>query len=187
MKRFYPDFDTLDRFTLALDYHQEQLECTHCLKCDQFVSHGIIYKQRSIAHCEAVGKRIFCSNRYGRSGCGRTFQLYVASEVPFFRYCAAHLFVFITSLLASFSVKQAYHSATGQSTTRNAWRWLNRLTLNLSRFRVFLNHRIETSCNRFQARVRRFQILFPTLVQLSVHFKAQPCTGYQLVEQIAFI
>ncbi|MDQ7050594.1 MAG: hypothetical protein Q9M92_14110 [Enterobacterales bacterium] len=58
MKRFYPDFCTINAFTLSLDYHQNELECAHCSKHDQFVSHGIIYKQRSSAFAEKVGKRI---------------------------------------------------------------------------------------------------------------------------------
>lgn len=98
MQKFYPDYDTIHRFTLSLDYHQNEVACLHCLKHDQFVSHGIIYKQRSMAVAEKVGKRLFCSNRSGRMGCGRTFQLYVASEVPSFRYGAAQLFVFISAL-----------------------------------------------------------------------------------------
>ncbi|MCF6263397.1 MAG: hypothetical protein L3J24_07420, partial [Xanthomonadales bacterium] len=125
MQRFFTDFESIDKFTLSLDFHQNKLECSHCLKNDQFISHGIIYKQRSIHQLEKVGKRIFCSNRYGHRGCGRTFQLYVSKQFPSFRYHAAHLLVFISSLLNQLPVKRAYFAATGQSSSRNAWRWLN--------------------------------------------------------------
>ncbi len=101
MQRFFEDFESIQQFTHSLNYHQNQLECSHCLKCDQFISHGIVFKQRSIDVKEPVGKRLFCSNLYGRSGCGRTFQLYVASEIPSFQYGAAPLIIFLASLLAS--------------------------------------------------------------------------------------
>jgi len=93
---------------------------TNCSQNNQFVSHGIIYKQRSIKVSEPVGKRLLCSNRYGRSGCGHTFQLTIADQVPRFHYGALQLFIFITSLFADFSVTTSYIKATGQSEARNA-------------------------------------------------------------------
>lgn len=66
MQKFFADFETINQLTLSLDYHQDKLECRHCFKHDQFVSHGIVYKQRSIAEVEKVGKRIFCVNWHSK-------------------------------------------------------------------------------------------------------------------------
>ncbi len=44
MQRFFDDFDSIHQFTRSLDYHQDRLTCTHCLKNDQWVSHGVVYK-----------------------------------------------------------------------------------------------------------------------------------------------
>ncbi|MFQ3248044.1 MAG: hypothetical protein ACI9SP_004704 [Arenicella sp.] len=85
MQRFFDSFSIINLFTLSLDHHQNKTQCAHCLKNNQFISHGIIYKQTSIAERKPVGKRIICSNRYGRSGCGRTVQLYVSNRIP--RFC----------------------------------------------------------------------------------------------------
>ena len=63
----------------------------------------------------SLKKLAFCSNRYGRKGCGRTFQLYVANEIPSCRYGATHLFVFIRALMAKLNIEEAYLKATGQS------------------------------------------------------------------------
>ena len=138
MQKFYDNYESINQFTHRLDYHQNQLECTHCLKRDQFVSHGIIYKQRSIDVKEKVGKRIFCSNRYGRTGCGRTFQLYLTDVIPKIRYSATQLFIFITSLLAGMMLAEAYYKATAQTDSRNGWRWLGRLMLKLGEYRTFI-------------------------------------------------
>ena len=186
MKRFYPDFESLNAFTLSFDYHQNELICAHCSKNDQFVSHGIIYKQRSSAFSEKVGKRIFCSNRYGRKGCGRTFQLFVASEIPCLRYGAAHLFIFITALLENSTICEAYHQATGQSEFRNAWRWLKKLMLNLSEYRHFLKTRTDNSINPFRSKSNHLKHCLPTLSRLFFK-KNNGCFNYQSSQQKAFL
>ena len=186
MQRFFTDFDAIDAFTLSLDYHQDKIECCHCSRNGQLVSHGIISKQRSIKVSEPVGKRVFCSNRYGRTGCGRTFQLYVASELPSFQYGAAPLVLFISLLLAHFTVSEAYQKATGQWDTRNAWRWINKLIRKLGDYRCFLNTRTQSAANTFSSRVRRYQILLPTLAQLTAYDNGA-CSSYQLITQYPFI
>lgn len=186
MKRFYSDFDTIKAFTLSLDYHQDELECAHCFKSDQFVSHGIIYKQRSSTFAEKVGKRLFCSNRYGRTGCGRTFQLYVANEIPTFRYGAAHLFVFISSLLANLNIAEAYYQATGQTETRNAWRWLSKLMSQLSEYRSVLKCRKNKFINQSLSKSNYLKHLLPTFSQL-FSSNNNGCFDYQLNQQRAFL
>ncbi len=185
MKRFYSDFNAINVFTLSLDYHQNELECAHCSKHDQFVSHGIIYKQRSSTLSEKVGKRIFCSNRFGRTGCGRTFQLYVANEIPHFRYGAAHLFLFIAALLAKLDIAEAYHQATGQTETRNAWRWLSKLMNQLSEYRSVLKFRTNNYFQSANSLSRYLKHLLPTLSRLFYSNK-NGCFDYQLSQQRAF-
>ncbi len=186
MKRFYPDFDTIHAFTRSLDYHQSDLECAHCFKNTQFVSHGIIYKQRSSTHVEKVGKRLFCSNRYGRSGCGRTFQLYIATEVPAYRYGAAHLFLFITALLSNMNISDAYHHATGQFESRNAWRWLKRLMVKLTHYRSFLKYRKDDGFSIFSSPNHYLQHLLPTLARLFTSTN-NGCISYQTDRQQSFL
>ncbi len=185
MKRFYTDFDTINAFTLSLDFHQKELECAHCFKSDQFVSHGIIYKQLSSALAEKVGKRIFCSNRYGRTGCGRTFQLYIANEIPHFRYGSAHLFVFITSLLANIHIAEAYHQAIGQTETRNAWRWLSKLVKNLSEYRSYLRAKTTNHFHQPHSSSQYLKHLSPTFSQL-FSANTNTCFNYQFNQQRPF-
>jgi hypothetical protein len=185
MKLFYPDFSAINAFTMSLNFHQNELECRHCLKSDQFVSHGIVYKQRSGSVTEKVGKRLFCSNRYGRSGCGRTFQLYIASEIPAFRYGAAHLFVFISALIANQTISEAYMQATGQTEYKNAWQWLKRLTFKLSEYRTFLKCRVKTPSNISSSPSHFLRHLLPTLIRLFSPTN-NGCFDYQMTQQRAF-
>ena len=185
MKRFYPDFNTIDAFTLSLDFHQNELECAHCSKHDQFVSHGIIYKQRSSTLVEKVGKRIFCSNRYGRTGCGHTFQLYTAHEIPSSRYGVATLFIFIAALIANQSISEAYIKATGQTEFRNAWRWLSRLMLKLSEYRSFLKVRKDGSFDLSHSTPSSLKYLLPTFVRLFIS-NNNGCFDFQIAQQQPF-
>jgi len=187
MQQFYEDFETLDRFTLSLDYHRDKIECIHCAKRNQFVSHGIIYKQRSMSWREPVGKRIFCSDRHGRSGCGRTFQLYVANEIPSCHYSAARLWAFIAALLARQSVADAYQQATGQTESRHAWRWINRLMRRLTDYRRFLKRPSGSIAPRPRSTTRRLHILLSTLEQLPATPDHCQCSSFQLQRQSAFI
>lgn len=187
MQRFFPDFESLDRFTLSLDCHPDTLQCPHCSSRAQLVSHGVVYKQRSIHQREAVGKRVLCSNRYQHAGCGRTIQFYVADVLPGLCYGTAHLWLFLSMLLRNRSVECAYQEATGRQEARHAWRWLRRLDHKLGDFRCCLSVRTDKASARFQARVRRLRLLLPTLTRLFSHFRPCPCAGYQLDQQIAFI
>ncbi|MEE8059342.1 MAG: hypothetical protein V3T17_16120 [Pseudomonadales bacterium] len=187
MKQYFDNIDTLKRFTSELDRHQDQLKCQHCSKNDQFVPHSFIYKQCHKALAEKVGKRIFCSNRYGHSGCGRPFTLYVASALPSLQYGTTHLFIFLSSLLANFTVKAAYKKATGQSASRNAWHWLTKVERRLMHYRTILKTRPHTVNTRFSTRSKRLQILLPTLTRLFSCFGDCPCANFQLLNQCCFI
>lgn len=186
MQRFFDSFESIQQFTLSLDFHQDQLECQFCLKPDQFVSHGIVYKQHGIDTKESVGKRILCSNRYGRSGCGRTFQLYVASIIPSLHYGVDQLVVFIFGIFSGLSVEQAYSSATESADIRNAWRWLKRLRLKISEFRCFLSLKSTTHSQQFLSRSHSLQVLLPSLSDLFSQTPDCPCTHYQQQHQSAF-
>ena len=187
MQKYFNTIESIDSFTLSLDYHKNKLQCHHCKKNNQFVSHGFIYKQRSMKLSEPVGKRIICSNRYGRSGCGRTFQLYVAEEFPSFHYGSIHLVIFITSLLKNLTVHASYQKATGQLETRNAWRWLNKLMIKLTDYRRFLKARTQIVSTLFISKAKRLQLLLPTLTRFFNKINGCPCSYYQQNHQLAFI
>lgn len=191
MQRFFKDYDAIHAFTFSLGFHLNELECAHCFKNDQFVSHGIIYKQRSMNEMEKVGKRILCSNRYGRSGCGHTFQLYVAHEIPTFRYGATHLFIFLIALFANHSIAESYQQATGRFEARHAWRWLDKLMAKLCDYRTVLKARTETLLGllplpRLTSDHKILRHLLPTLARLLGH-RNHACAVYQMNQQRPFV
>lgn len=131
MQTYYPSFEAIEQQTQQLDNEQ----CAHCWQTQQLVSHGFVRKKRVGGAPEAVGKRVFCSNRNQRTGCGRTVQLYLDSKVRYLHYAGCCVVALLLWLSKGTTVQRAYHHATGAATPRNAYRWLHKLWAQLSAYR----------------------------------------------------
>jgi hypothetical protein len=92
----------------------EQLKltlCPHCHKAGNLIQHGYLYgyddsspqRQTRRAH------RIFCSNRNLRSGCGRTFSIWLADKIRRLSLSAHTLWAFLQHAAAG-SIVAAIHA-----------------------------------------------------------------------------
>ncbi|WP_127960469.1 hypothetical protein [Serratia microhaemolytica] len=111
-----------------------------------------------------MAKRLFCSTRYGRHGCGRTRQLYLAQTIPRRHHPLSTFIQFISLLCHRLTVTQAYQQAVGKPTEpRQAYRWLAALDQQLGSFRVLLEkrHRDQQTTAPFSS--HRLRRLLPTL------------------------
>ena len=187
MKNYFESMDDLHRFTTELNYHHKKIICNNCLKSGQFVSHGFVYKKQNNGKEKAVGKRLYCSNRHGKSGCGKTVRLYLNTHVPTLQYMTSHLFIFISSLLAMGSIQKAYKMATNTTDPRNAYRWLHKLWKKIIDYRAFIKNHDESLGDRFKSRTLRLQNLLPTLQTLFLRSGDTSCTYFQKVTQVSFI
>ena len=170
----------MDHASFSLDSQPlSDSTCPHCGKTNQSVSHGYVYKWTSDHHREVVGKRILCSRRYGRSGCGRTRQWYLADVVPQCQYRLSVFIAFIHALLAGDAVETAYTKTIVPSPNepRQAWRWLQRFMKQLPRWRSCLSLTDET----FEVKQRSSPLkkLLPTLKALSNKFDGLDNIQYQ--------
>ena len=174
MQLFFSSLPELERYTHQLQSLPQDQACEHCDQNDHWVSHGYVYKQRSIHRRDVVGKRILCSNRFQHQGCGRTRQLYLYDVVPGRHYSLHALVAFILNLLNGLSVSRAYLSATGAHSSRHAWRWLNDLFAQLARFRTLLCRLAPgapvPALMFARPPDRRLRILLPTLHLFHQHF-----------------
>ncbi|MEE8058416.1 MAG: hypothetical protein V3T17_11365 [Pseudomonadales bacterium] len=118
MRTYVDNIDNLHRYTLELDRHQNELQCHRCCKNDPLVSHGYVYRPLSSKESIIVGKRLFCANRHGKTGCGATHRLYLTDYVPSLRYTTEHVFTFLSSLIALCTIQHAYKIATGTENPR---------------------------------------------------------------------
>ena len=131
MSRFFSSLHDMHLFSLS-----PSITCPHCGLDNQFVSHGFVYHKQPRALPAPVGKRLYCSLRFGRSGCGRTVRLYLDQAIPRLHYPASVLCAFLLLLMAGTSVMSAYQQVTGRSEARHAWRWLQRLSEQLPHWRA---------------------------------------------------
>jgi hypothetical protein len=64
---------------------------------------------------------VFCSNRDGRSGGGRTSRLYLDAAIRKLHYAGGQLVAFVLALIQGGAVQQAYSGVTGTADPRNAY------------------------------------------------------------------
>lgn len=184
MQQYYPDLQAIDLQTRQLEHER----CPHCQHA-QFVSHGYVYQKRSGAEPEAVGKRVFCSNRNRHTGCGRTMRLYLDRALRYFHYSGSQLLAFVLTLLTGQSVQQAYCHATGCPEPRQAWRWLRRLQRHLPAYRS-LQHSPslpEIPSATPDQRVAPRSLLASTFIWLKQRFGTPLCCRFQSQLQRPFL
>jgi transposase-like protein len=184
MQTYYPCLQSIHQQTLQLECEQ----CPHCQQTQQLVSHGFIRKKRNCADPQAVGKRVFCSNRHQRTGCGRTTQLYLDSTLRYMHHAGSAVAAFVLLLLAGMSIGLAYMQATGKDTPRHAYRWLHRLDAQISSYRSLFHQPLlaEPASAIVSAPSLRRSLLASTFAALLARFGQPLCQAYQAQLQRPF-
>ncbi len=186
METYFSSLDAIEQVTAQL----QDAVCRYCQTEGQLVSHGYAYKKSSKGKpTQRVGKRVFCSTRYGRSGCGRTMQLYLTCALVYLHVAGAVVIDFVAALRRGVSIDRAYRDATGACDARNAFRWLDKLAAMLPVFRAALGQPpLETSpgepLNRANSR-RAF--IVSTFRGLDAQFGSPLCAMFQATWQRSFI
>jgi hypothetical protein len=103
-RRFYRNAEEW----MAIAERLKQTPCPHCKGVGALVLHGFLrgYDESSPRQKTVRARRIFCSNRYARSGCGRTFSVWLADKIRRLSLTADALWQFLqlavaTSILAA--------------------------------------------------------------------------------------
>jgi hypothetical protein len=104
--------------------------CPHCGKSGTLIGHGYLrgYSERGQGR-EVRGRRVFCSNRHRRVGCGRTFSVKLSTVFSGFVVRTLTLFCFATVVLGGLTRRAAWLSAAcgalSLSSGYRLWRRLN--------------------------------------------------------------
>jgi hypothetical protein len=103
--------------------------CVHCRRVGMLVGHGRLfgYAERSSAR-ELRGRRLLCSRRHRRSGCGHTFSVWLATVVPRRIVRATTIFALLTGLASGLSRASAWRRASSM-TLRTGYRIAARLAI----------------------------------------------------------
>ena len=96
--------------------------CPHCKKTGNLNGHGYLRGYGDGVDNRAVrGRRIYCSNRGHRGGCGRTHSYFLASVIPKSSVSATAIWCFLSLILAGFSRRAAHRKSLAANTSRRIW------------------------------------------------------------------
>ena len=87
---------------LAIYEKLKATACPHCKVIGLLVLHGFLrgYDESSPREKTVRARRIFCSNRNNRPGCGRTFSVWLADKIRRLSLSAGGLWMFLQSVVA---------------------------------------------------------------------------------------
>lgn len=80
----------------------KQLPCPHCKAVGTLIRHGFLYgfDESSSPRKTLRARRIFCSNRNRRPGCGQTFSVWIADKIRRLSLTARSLWKFLQRAVA---------------------------------------------------------------------------------------
>ncbi len=113
--------------------------CPHCKHSGFLILHGYLY-----GYCEQDnsriqrGRRVYCSNRNNKNGCGRTFGVVPASVLPKLVISAQSLWRFLHNVKNGHTKACAFRTATCTMAQSSIYRLFKKFLLNQMRIRSFL-------------------------------------------------
>jgi hypothetical protein len=114
--------------------------CPWCGCTGTLVGHGFLkgYAERESSRV-VRGRRVLCSNRYRRPGCGRTFSILLANLLARFVVRTATLYGFVQAVVAGATRKAAWQAVVGGAMSiSSAYRLWRRVREAQSRIRTML-------------------------------------------------
>ena len=112
--RFVSSIEELD----ASLRNAKLLLCPHCKHSGTLIGHGFLrgYAEHG-SEWVIRGRRLFCSDRFLRQGCGRTVAILLDCVLPRFSVRAATLFAFAKAVVAGVSRRAAWLGASTKVTS----------------------------------------------------------------------
>lgn len=125
--KYYKSEDDLNKFY----YQLKQIQCPYCLLIGYLILHGYLrgYDETDFQNRIIRGRRIFCSNRNRRGGCGRTFSILKSFILKHFTLTAYTLWHFLDNLAKGMSKLAAFRETKIPSADSTIY-WLYKLFCN---------------------------------------------------------
>ena len=127
---------------LALAERLKQTACPHCRVVGTLIRHGFLYgfDDSSPRQQTVRARRIFCSNRQARPGCGRTFSVWLADKIRRLSLTTGALWRFLQRA-AGAGILAAIRAAASPLSDRTWQRIWKRFNLGQSKIRTALSAR----------------------------------------------
>ncbi len=164
---YYKTKDEFDKFYLRL----KQKKCPHCGRQGFLILHGFLPPsyQNDGVNKKSRGRRIFCSNRKNRTGCGKTFSIVICLVLKRFIIDANILWKLLRAVVDEVPLKYIFNSIKLKfSLSWFYWIW-NRFKINQSRIRTKLSlinnsqkHQINTASSYIET-ILQLKNTFPNV------------------------
>jgi len=120
----------------------KQTPCPHCKRVGALILHGALYgvDESSSQRKTLRARRVFCSNRNARPGCGRTFSVWLADKIRRLSLTTGALWRFLQAALAGsiLAAGRALNCKLNERTWQRIW---NRFDQAQSKIRTALSGR----------------------------------------------
>ena len=118
----------------------KQTACPHCQAVGMLIQHGFLrgFDDSSPQRKTVRARRVFCSNRQARRGCGRTFSVWLADKIRRLGLTAGALWRFLERAAAG-SILAAIRTAECHLSDRTLQRIWRRFDLGQSKIRTALS------------------------------------------------
>ena len=126
----------------AIAERLKQTACPHCKMVGTLIRHGFLYgfDDSSPQRKTLRARRVFCSNRNARPGCGRTFSVWLANKIRRLSLTTGALWRFLQRA-AGDGIRAAIRAASGHLSDRTWCRIWKRFRLGQSTIRTALSGR----------------------------------------------
>ena len=164
-----------------LKHRLKHTACPHCRAVGCLIRHGYLrgYGDNSAGSIQR-GWRVFCSNRGGQSGCGRTYAILLAHHLYRRLVNAQHLWGFLAGILGGASIKNAWESVASSFCMETGYKLWAAFLRNQSAIRSRLHAVVKPT-------VAALAPLHQTIEHLKASFPqvASPVAAFQTVFQAA--
>lgn len=106
VKKFYRTPEEFEKIHHSL----KQTQCPNCQMEGFLILHGFLrgYDEEGLSKVKVRGRRLYCSNRYNRNGCGGTFSLVVTTILKRFHISGRSLWKYLDGIAQGMSKIEAF-------------------------------------------------------------------------------
>lgn len=151
-----------------IHWHLKLTACPHCKRTGTLILHGYLSGYDLGAYSQRVlkGRRIFCSNRHRKQGCGKTFSVFKADRLKRFAIQTSGLWLFLKNIARGINLSQAFRTLGIALKTTSIYRLYNRIFLAQHKIRTLLLKRFPMPQN-----IKHKNPLIKTITHLELAFQ----------------
>ncbi len=136
IKKYYSSQEDFNKFYQKI----KLIQCPFCHLVSTLILHGYLYGYSETYNSKKIvrGRRIFCSNRKKRNGCGRTFSLLISYIIKKFNIQSKSLWWFLKGIANGKNKKKAFKSTRLNFSNTSIYRLYNRFKNHQTHIRIYL-------------------------------------------------